>query len=1211
MAGNNVTVRSVDDIRRMIGGDTTRFSDEDVLSMFSKAAGVPEFELANTLGYDTSAKAGPWREKGSAAVDGYQSGLLGVGEAVAGRLGLSGVEDSLARRRRANDFAATVSNQRAEQGGIANSYEDVDWLSPSSVGKYVGGLGIQSLPYLAEAAVGGFAGRAIAGGAKAAQLAAAGDAAAAARLGRASTIGGTIASYPSAVGDILNNQREQNGETNLGAAMALGVPYALLNGAFGLEGLAARGSLPSVGNKTVREFIDGVDGIKGVGLRTATTAAKTGLAEGFSETAQEGINQFGRMAVDPTATLTDPDAIRRYKESFVAGGLLGGAVGAAGGGWRRGEKPSAPPLDDSGTTDILNRPTPGADSYYTPPVTPLLSSYDQSEGPLVQPFAEQPAQQEPNAPIPGQYDLFNPDGGATYAADNYQPYTEREVRPKEADMVRRQFEDSLVGLQLIQEKLAQDPDNKQLQDQERKATEVALQLQDRWESVKQMATMSPGQPYQYARSRARGFDEAVDEGRQRQEMLSPPAADPLAAVDATAPRGVRLGNPAPAPAQDAPAQAPQVRPEVMAQIESMAPMLGGLVTGGFLTMDSANGAVRMMAAGDFAGAKKIIDAATKQKKAADALTKLAQPEVTPAPAPTTAAVTAATAAPEPKAPAKPKAEPKADPAPRAVPKAKAMLDEALELEKQGFLGDSDIAGLSTLVAKSKFGQAQRILDKARADKVQAEQVAAAPTAAPAPAPATTTALKAAPVVEAPVEPAQAAAPEPKKEPKPKKVAPTRLASPAPTQDNLSPAQALYERIRSLKKEAASLVYKNGRAPREGTERGDRYWQLQEQINDLMAEWAMLDSAERKAKKTTKAEQRQVETVEQEAQGETEQADEAAAEPEVDEDVAPITAAPANPAPAAPAETVEAANDPDVVEMDKRIEALELERGLLLGQGGRAPIPGTAKAAKYRSLGEEIVTLRAERAVMARPEKTRVRTKSSAFDAIATQATEMGQAARDRKDITRERMELAVEDSRTAEFKELVDNATELVKSGLNFPVEQGSDLTEVRLPPAKFLNEPRIASATAPYYKFRGIKILAARAEYLRNNLKGRPLDLSKLVEIRNLLDAVEYDIRNEVEYNEKQSSDAYVELMVYGKRLENIANSMGLRFTTVRSKAGAKPSVADGDFKALKGKKVRQEFKVAGSQDTATIEMDADVAMRELARRESVLEQLRLCVGA
>ena len=381
-------IKSIADVRAWMGPAADGHSDEDVLSAFSKATGYSPATVAGSLGYDTNTAAGPWRERASSAVDSYQANLYGVGEALAGAVGATDTASALSRRRRANEFSSAVSSERSQLGGLKSSYKDVDWTSPSDVGGYVGGLTIDSAPYMAEAAVGGVAGRMLIGGASTAARVA------------GSLAGAGAASYPSSLGDILSNQREQSGTTDLASAAALAVPYTALNAGLGVEGRIARGALA----RSSSAALNSMQGVKGAAARTAVTGIKTAAEEGISETGQEVLNQAGRVAVDPRASMTSPDAMDRYGESFVGGAVLGGAFGAAGGGWRRSERAS-PGVDTPGGGDLLQAPF-------------QLQSYGPADGPWISAQSEPAAQTR--SPAPGQYELFNPNGTPTYGADNWE-----------------------------------------------------------------------------------------------------------------------------------------------------------------------------------------------------------------------------------------------------------------------------------------------------------------------------------------------------------------------------------------------------------------------------------------------------------------------------------------------------------------------------------------------------------------------------------------------------------------------------------------------------------------------------------------------------------------------------------------------------------------------------------------------------------------------
>jgi len=291
----------------------------------------------------------------SAGIDQYQAGLLGLGEAVAGKVGATGVEESLRERREQNESAAEAALRQARAQGGIESYKDVTGVG--SALNYVGGLAAQSLPYVGESLVGGIGARALMGGTKAALRGAievgdvAGQAAARSTLAKGSLLGGTAASYPSAVGDVLSNQRDQNGETNLGTAAALGVPYAALN-AFGVEGALAK----QQGFRVATDILDSVSGVKGAIARGVTTGVGVGAQEAVSETAQEALNQVGRMSVDPTEKFLNERSKEAFLESAVGGFALGGLAGSVGGGMRRSQGSFLPGSTDSGSLDVSSKP---------------------------------------------------------------------------------------------------------------------------------------------------------------------------------------------------------------------------------------------------------------------------------------------------------------------------------------------------------------------------------------------------------------------------------------------------------------------------------------------------------------------------------------------------------------------------------------------------------------------------------------------------------------------------------------------------------------------------------------------------------------------------------------------------------------------------------------------------------------------------------------
>jgi hypothetical protein len=332
-------------LRASLGDAAADRSDEELLDAVAKARGVPTWRVADQYGYDPGT-GGMNRERLSASIDSYQSNLYDVAGHAARGLGLDSAAGWLDRQRQRNQVQADVAAGRAQALGGVDSYKDVDWTSPSSIGNYGAGLAIQSLPYLGEAAVGG--------GVGSFALRGAGLAARGSRM--AATAGAVAAGYPSAVGDILSNQRDQTGETDGAMAAIGGVPSTALN-AVGLEGALAR----RTGFRNAVNLLDQPGGVRGAALRAGTTALGVGTQEGASEVGQEFANQyFGRMAVDPSEQFLSPDAVDRYKESFVGGGLLGAAGGGAAGGWRRsaGWQASAPPLAEQPAADLLQPPAP-------------------------------------------------------------------------------------------------------------------------------------------------------------------------------------------------------------------------------------------------------------------------------------------------------------------------------------------------------------------------------------------------------------------------------------------------------------------------------------------------------------------------------------------------------------------------------------------------------------------------------------------------------------------------------------------------------------------------------------------------------------------------------------------------------------------------------------------------------------------------------------
>lgn len=371
--------RTIDDIRKAWGGEWENATDEQVLSAYAEATKTPVHRVANMFRYEAEdlPKTGWVGRAFEAAGNQYVAGLQDVGAHVAGALGLKGVSEYLDKRRQTNEIAAGIDAARAAERGAVQSLDDVH--SASDFGAYLANFGINSAPFLGEMAV--FA--ALSAAAPQVGLPAAAyrlgqtgrylysakelrDIANAARAidaSKSAVEAGQIANriralnrgawitggtYGTAVGGVLGSQREESGETDPATAFLLGVPSAMLNAVTGVGSLISRGGLA----RNAVSLLDDARGVTGAALRTGATMVRTGIGEAVNETGQEMLNQMGRIAVNPDAEMFGPEALARYKESAIGGGLLGGMFGAAGG-WRRSQAYHDARLAEA--RDLLNR----------------------------------------------------------------------------------------------------------------------------------------------------------------------------------------------------------------------------------------------------------------------------------------------------------------------------------------------------------------------------------------------------------------------------------------------------------------------------------------------------------------------------------------------------------------------------------------------------------------------------------------------------------------------------------------------------------------------------------------------------------------------------------------------------------------------------------------------------------------------------------------
>ena len=175
----------------------------------------------------------------------------------------------------------------------------------------------------------------------------------------AATAGGFAGGMAQGTGDVLSNQYEQTGGYNLLAAVPLGAAYSALN-FLGPEAALLRGAtggkfLPKVLTDVSEKATASRLGRAGLGL------VGGGVMEGVGETGQEVLNQLGRMAVDPTASLTKGgldtkrDPLNAYFESFMGGLTLGGITSGVGGAFTKTPAVPLSPEDMAARVDLIKR----------------------------------------------------------------------------------------------------------------------------------------------------------------------------------------------------------------------------------------------------------------------------------------------------------------------------------------------------------------------------------------------------------------------------------------------------------------------------------------------------------------------------------------------------------------------------------------------------------------------------------------------------------------------------------------------------------------------------------------------------------------------------------------------------------------------------------------------------------------------------------------
>jgi hypothetical protein len=274
-------------------------------------------EYARRMGRDPSVpdqgtqgvEAG-WGTRLGAGADDFQAGMYGIGEAA----GIPGARGLRLENQVEADANREVANERL---AIPTSFRDVDGVG--SAARYVGGLAADSAPQLGLMAAGSLLGPA----------------------GIAAT------GYAGALGDTLQNQREQAGYTDMPSAGLAAIPYAAIDTATGLGGAIARRAVAKAGI----EALDDIPGLRGRAARAGVVGAREALGEGVGETFQEGMNTAARMGVDSNVEMFSDEANDRYLESFVGGAALGGLMGGVTGSGR--SRPARPSIDEAGGKNLL------------------------------------------------------------------------------------------------------------------------------------------------------------------------------------------------------------------------------------------------------------------------------------------------------------------------------------------------------------------------------------------------------------------------------------------------------------------------------------------------------------------------------------------------------------------------------------------------------------------------------------------------------------------------------------------------------------------------------------------------------------------------------------------------------------------------------------------------------------------------------------------
>jgi hypothetical protein len=412
---------SIADLRQQNGG-LANLTDDQIaqISYGHYKDYYPKFEdYAKDIGYK---QPGAATAQVKSAFQQEKASLSGVGEAIADRLGLDTTAGWLRSARESGEREAASDAAIAERQGVPQTWDKVDGLGSGL--KYGLGQAASFIPMATEMAAGSLA----TGGLypelrlalKAAQ--ATGDTRRAAeitaQLNRVREAGAAAGTYPSMVGQNLQAQRQQNGDTDLTSAAGLAIPEAALN-MVGPAGRAIADRALPYARAAER------DGVTGFATRVMANSVADAGVQGAAMGGQAALEEGARASVDPNYQLDD-QAKERIGGAALGGAVVGGFFGAIHGLHR--------PMDNP----VGDKRTPYTEDTQAPPEPPstLLQGDKTGTTSVAPPMPETPASPPaPDAAI---------ESGAIAKANENQPPPQP---PKPEDLARAHYQQMIADAQ--------------------------------------------------------------------------------------------------------------------------------------------------------------------------------------------------------------------------------------------------------------------------------------------------------------------------------------------------------------------------------------------------------------------------------------------------------------------------------------------------------------------------------------------------------------------------------------------------------------------------------------------------------------------------------------------------------------------------------------------------------------------------------------------